>query len=320
MKYFLGIDGGGTKTAYLLVDENGTCLAEEKTEGCSYKEIGIDRTAQLLKGGVSQCLNKAGLNEQNLSAIVVGLPCFGELKEEDGLVSKAIRETFYCPVHITNDVEVGWAGSLGMRPGINIVAGTGSIAYGKNKAGESARSGGWSTFFGDEGSCYWLGRRTMELYSKQADGREEKGPLYELIREEFSLEEEMDFIGLMDREYIGERSRVASMQRLLLKAAKRHDPSAQRLYQEAARELGMMAGSILRQLWKDEKVPVSYSGGLFYAEEFVLPYLEKSVQDQNGFLVKPLFSPVQGAALMAIESVQGAGIDSVIENWKKEKR
>lgn len=321
MKYFLGIDGGGTKTAYLLVDENGTCLAEERTSGCSYKEIGINKTVQLLKSGVSQCLNQAGVKEEELSAIAIGLPCFGELKEQDRLVSRAIEEIFTsCPVHITNDVEVGWAGSLGMNPGVNIVAGTGSIAFGKNQEGMSARSGGWSTFFGDEGSCYWLGRRTMELYSKQADGRIQKGPLYNLMKSEFSLEEEMDFISLMEKEYIEERSKVASLQRFLLTAAQQGDLSAQKLYQEAAVELGMMAGSILKQLWNGEKVPVSYSGGLFHAKKFVLPYLEKLVQEQDGYLVTPAFSPVQGAVLMAIKLVDGTDIQRVTDYWRKEKR
>ena len=60
MKYFLGIDGGGTKTAYLLIDENGECLAEEKTGGCSYKEIGIEKTAEILKLGASECIMKSG--------------------------------------------------------------------------------------------------------------------------------------------------------------------------------------------------------------------------------------------------------------------
>ena len=321
MKYFLGIDGGGTKTAYLLIDENGECLAEEKTGGCSYKEIGIEKTAALLKEGASACLKKAGLIEDRLSSIVVGLPCFGELKVEDGIVSRAVKEIFMDrPIHITNDVEVGWAGSLGLQPGVNVVAGTGSIAFGKNEAGLCARSGGWSTFFGDEGSCYWLGRRTMELFSKQADGRVRRGPLYDIIKEEFSLDGEMDFIGRMDQEYIGERSKVASMQRLLLRAARQGDVPARRLYQEAAEELGSMAGSILKKLWDRERVPVSYSGGLFHAEEFVLPFLKRAVEEQNGYLLSPMFSPVEGAALMAVNSVAGTKIHRVIENWMSEKR
>lgn len=321
MKYFLGIDGGGTKTAYLLADETGKVLAQERTAGCSYKDIGLENTAKLLKEGAARCAQKAGMKEEQLAAIALGLPCLGEYKKEDAHVIQAIKKVFSsAPIHITNDVEAGWAGSLGLQPGINIVAGTGSIAFGKNIKGESRRSGGWSAFFGDEGSCHWLGRRTMELFSKEADGRVPKSSLYEILMEEFALEDEMDFIGYMDREYIGDRSKVASLQKFLLQAARDGDISAQELYRAAAEELGIMAGSILKQLWDEEEVPVSYSGGLFHAREFVLPVLEELVKKQNGYLVSPKFSPAEGAVLMAMSTVPGIEIAQVTENWNKEMR
>ena len=69
---------------------------------------------------------------------------------------------------IVNDSVVGWAGSLGLSSGINLVAGTGSIAYGRNDAGEEARAGGWDERFSDEGSCYWLGMKSLELFQKKA--------------------------------------------------------------------------------------------------------------------------------------------------------
>lgn len=316
MKYFFGIDGGGTKTAYLLVDETGRKLAVERTAGCSYKEIGIENTVNLLRKGALQCIRSAGITSRQLTGTAVGLPCFGELKEEDILLEKAVRECFdFSPVRITNDVEVGWAGSLGLQPGINIVAGTGSIAYGKNAEGRSARSGGWSVFFGDEGSCHWLGRRTMELFSKQADRRVEKGPLYEIVMEEFKLQDAMDFIKYMDRDYIPDRSRVASLQRLLLQAADRGDRAALQLYREAAEELAMMVESIAKSLWNGEKIRVSYSGGLFHAKEYVLPVLEKRIAGINAGLAGPLFSPVQGAVLMAM----GHDVDTVevVKAWKE---
>lgn len=322
MKYVLGIDGGGTKTAFLLSDETGKCMAEIKTAGCSYKEIGMKETAALLKNGASKCLEKAGVSESDLLAIAVGLPCFGELKEEDVLMESEIKSWFAGSVlYITNDVEVGWAGSLAMKNGVNVVAGTGSIAFGKNQTGKSARSGGWSTFFGDEGSCYWLGRRTMELFSKQADKRAPNGPLYEIIREVFKLQEDMDFIKQMDRDYIGERSKVASMQRYLLEAARQGDKEAQELYREAARELGIMAASILDRLWQKESVPVSYSGGLFHAKEYVLPLFEEIVEQHHGYLEAPKFTPVQGAVLLALDAGGfGRNIAKATEKWMKEMR
>jgi len=83
----------------------------------------------------------------------MGIPCYGESEDGDIELEKEIQTAFPgIPVYITNDVEVGWAGSLGLTPGVNVVAGTGSIAFGKDESGKTARCGGWSEFFSDEGS------------------------------------------------------------------------------------------------------------------------------------------------------------------------
>lgn len=316
MKYYLGIDGGGTKTAYLLVDENGTFLAESQAKGCSYLELGVENAVKYLMEGVGSCLAQAGIALDMLSGAGIGLPCLGENQQSDARILGMLRERFAgTPVCIVNDVEAGWAGSLGMEPGINIVSGTGSIAFGKNQSGESKRSGGWSTFFGDEGSCYWLGRRAMELFAKQADGRVPKGRLYDIVRETLSFEQDTDFIARMEEEYIPLRSKTASFQKTLLLAARQGDESAKSLYQEAAEELGLMAESIAHPLFGGEKVMVSYSGGLFHGKELVLPVLEKSIRRWKGQLAEPLFSPVQGAVLLGACQDGKAWMERIKENW-----
>ena len=88
-------------------------------------------------------------------------------------------------------------GILGLSSGINLVAGTGSIAYGRNDAGEEARAGGWDERFSDEGSCYWLGMKSLELFfSKESDGRAEKGALLEIFRNRFELKCDFDIIDI----------------------------------------------------------------------------------------------------------------------------
>lgn len=318
MRYYIGIDGGGTKTAYLLIDETGMRRFRLETKGCSYRELGINAVAQLLKKSVDTCLKEAGIPLEHIAGIAAGLPCYGEMQPEDDKLKEAVGKAFDgTPVHIVNDVEAGWAGSLGLKPGINIVAGTGSIAFGKNSQGETARSGGWSTFFGDEGSCYWLGRRTMELFSKQSDGRVKKGPLYQIMTAYFQLKNDLDFISQMDNGYIEDRSRVASLQKLLLEAAGMGDASARLLYQEAAAELAMMVNSIANKLWDGEEIAVSYSGGLFHAQEFVLPGLQQTANLCNGRLLQPEFTPVEGAALLAVQKFSQTNTTLIIEQWKK---
>ena len=102
---------------------------------------------------------------------------------------------------IVNDSAAGWAGSLGLEEGINLVAGTGSIAYGQNKFGTEARAGGWDDGFSDEGSCYWLGKKALELFSKESDGRVKKGKLLEIFRYNFNLKNDFDLIDIFDEVY-----------------------------------------------------------------------------------------------------------------------
>ncbi len=312
MDYFLGIDGGGTKTAYLLVNEKGQVISQLETEGITYQELRQPDLVRKFMTNVQCMLDKGKLGFENLTGLVIGLPCYGESETVD----RETKENFKCvfkeiPYHITNDVVVGWAGSLAMKPGINIVAGTGSIAYGKNQD-IGLRCGGWSPFFGDEGSCYWLGRKAMELFSKQADGRMEKEALYPLIMEHFNLNDPIDFIDLMEESYIPFRSKVAGLQKILLQAAQAGDKSAIKAYRDAAEELSLLTDCLARQLDLGGKpFQVSYSGGLFHAKEFVLPYFRACVEAMGGSLIQPILSPVQGAVLLAASLFSDLDLESL---------
>lgn len=302
MRFYCGIDGGGTKTAAVLTDENGKEYAAVQTGGSSYRSIGIEKTAELFAGQIEQCAKQAGISLSDLAGTVIGVPCFGENKKADreihDLLSGILPEV---PFYLCNDAEAGWAGSLGMKPGINVVAGTGSIAYGRNSRGESVRCGGWSTFFGDEGSCYWLGRKTVELFAKQMDGRIRQNGVYELIMEDCGAAHPHEFIDQMEKRAL-DRSYVAGIQKYLLLAAEQGDDSAMALYREAADELGLMVLTAARKIQiPGERLSVSVSGGLMHAEKFFLDRFLEWTERFDGQYIKPVTTPVKGAALMAVE-------------------
>ncbi len=303
MKYFIGIDGGGTKTAYVVGNEKGEILFRHKTEGSSYQGSSIDAVLNQISTAVDYCLIQVNLKRENCAGMVVGLPCYGESKNEDQEIQEKAKVYLSgIPYHIVNDVEVGWAGSLKLRDGINVVAGTGSIAFGRNEYKQTARSGGWSTFFSDEGSCYWLGRRTMELFGKESDGRLPKGALHKLIIEQYQLKEDIDFIAITEQEIIPYREKVAQLQKILLEAAEQGDTSAIHLYHEASEELYLMILGVVQQLKLSGKSFCwSYSGGLFHAKKFVLPRLKEKVNGLGGKLIDPMATPDEGAFLLAKE-------------------
>ena len=318
MQYLIGIDGGATKTAVCAAGVNDSFLSYAKTSGSSWREHGARKVALNLRETVAGLL---GDKFSQIAGIAMGLPCHGESAEGDLILEQSIHSMFSgVPIYFTNDVEVGWAGSLALVPGINIVAGTGSIAFGKDSYGNAARSGGWSEFFGDEGSCYWIGRKIMELFSKQADGRMPKDQLYSMVYNELELENDLSFIDKVHAKYIGFRKQVADLQYLAEKAALAGSPSAKALYDEAVYELCLLVDAVRNRLnFSGAPLIVSYSGGLFKTGDLVLPKFSGEVQKRGGKLAPPRFEPMEGALLLAFEHFSPGGLEQIKQRLEKSK-
>ena len=315
MQYLIGVDGGGTKTNIVAADKDSLELFFTKAHSSSWREQGIDFVVSNIKQSIYSQLIRA---DDTIVGMSLGLPYFGESPENEKPIISKFQAAFPgVPIYFSNDVEVGWAGSLGLKAGINVVSGTGSIAFGKNESGKSARCGGWSEFFGDEGSCYWIGKRVMELFSKQSDGRMEIDPLYEIVRSEFSLNDDFDFIDLMYKDYIGQRDKVASLQLLAQKAALNGSLSAIALYEEVIAELCLLVKALRDRLdFEKEKFNVSYSGGLFNVGELIIPEFSKRVQAIGGKLTGPEFGPAEGALLLSFSKFYPEGLPQIYEKLK----
>jgi len=306
MKYLLSMDGGGSKTAWLLTDEAGRIAARCTTEGGSRPQLTVSEVLDRIHQGIQTLLDMAGIGKNGLLAAAFGVPCYGEYPESDGVILADLRTALFpAAVAVCNDVELGFAGSLGLENGIHIVAGTGAIAIGRNSAGKTARSNGWSNYFSDDGSGYWLGMRTLNLFSKQSDGRLPQGPLLSIVRRAFSLKEDLDLSGYYDEHLADDRKKTAAVQLLLKEAAEAGDQSAIDLYGEAARELMGSIEAVYRTLGfsAGDRIKVSYSGGLFYEGNFILPVLSRLAQPLAVELVKPRFSPVWGGILLAMQQI-----------------
>lgn len=307
-KWFIGVDGGGTKTAAAVSLPDGKSVAETVRKGCSCQMLGVDGAVAVIIEGVRSCLEAAGITLDDCAGCCLGVPCYGENAENDAAMSEALKQALSpVPVRVVNDVEVGWAGARACRPGIHIVAGTGAIAFGKGPDQRAARCGGWNEFFGDEGSCYWVGREAMSLFTKQADGRIPRGPLYAIVRRELSLSEDMRFIDVAVRDLAPYRDRVAAFQLYAAQAAGLGDPAALSLYERAAKELAMLAGALRRELALPESAGVTCSGGLFRTGGLILEPLARELEGCGCVLQKPEKSALEGALLLAIEQFHGKG-------------
>lgn len=306
MEYVIGVDGGGTKTAVALADRDGNLLAQTVLESISYREHGMEAVARRLRAGTERVLAQAGLPAEAVRAAAVGAPGFGENPGGDRALKETVAAAFPgIPAAVVNDAQIAYYGALGGAPGINLVAGTGAIAYGEDGRGGAARSGGWSEQFSDEGSCYWLGRMAMGLFCKEADGRAPEGALYRLLREELGLKDDLDFITVMERDYLPDRGRTAGLQALLLQAARAGDGAAIALYRRACGELAQLAGGVRGRLQFAGAAPVSLTGGLLHAGELVAGPLAELLAAE-GMVYQPCKgAPLDGAVYLARRTLAG---------------
>ena len=312
MRTYLGVDGGGSKTAFLLIDEAGRVLASHTEGSAYYLQIGLDGLRALLARGIGTTLRTGGVAAGALDFAFLGLPAYGEdsrlLPALDSAVSPVLLPAQY---RCGNDSVCGWAGALACQDGINVVAGTGSIAYGEFE-GRTARAGGWGELFSDEGSAYWVAREGLRLFSRMSDGRAPRGPLYDILRRHFGLQADLDLCAAIYGES-ALRSELAGLARLVAEAAAAGDAEAAAVFAAAAEELAQIVAAVQQGLRIPAGIPVtvSYSGGLFQQRELLLEPLQRILARDGGVyrFAQPRLSPVAGAALYAAK-LSGAPLDA----------
>jgi N-acetylglucosamine kinase-like BadF-type ATPase len=302
-RLYLGVDGGGTKTALVLIDSEGTIRATHLAPGSYYLTIGLDTLGRLLVDAIDAVAAKAAVRVEDLDFAFFGIPAYGEDTVLTGPLSELPRRRLPAGRYLCgNDMICGWAGSLLCRDGISIVAGTGSICYGERN-GAVARCGGWGELFSDEGSAYWIACRGLNLFSRMSDGRAEKGPLYEIVRERLKITEDLDLCAHVFSRLEGDRAQIAQLSKWVTQAATAGDAAAMNIVREAAEELALMVDATRRKLdfGTTESVPVSYSGGVFDNVGALLLHFTAALQAfRPGYRVsEPELPPGIGAALYA---------------------
>jgi N-acetylglucosamine kinase-like BadF-type ATPase len=301
--FFLGVDGGGTKTRFALLDAGRKLVGEAQLGTSYFPEVGLDGVRSVLTNGVATVLAGAGIDESQIAYAFFGLPCYGEDSKAtpvlQSMPASILRHQRYA---CDNDMVCGWAGSLGAEDGINVVAGTGSIGYGQRGA-MSARAGGWGDVFSDEGSAYWIAVQGLNAYSRMSDGRLPKGPLHSLINETLNLKDDLELCAHIYGEHAPSRGELAKFSPLVSKAAALGDETAVDIFRRAGVELARIADAVR---WKlgfppGESVNLSYSGGAFAAGDLLLKPFQNALNaaSESFVLRRPLHDPHYGAALYA---------------------
>jgi N-acetylglucosamine kinase-like BadF-type ATPase len=306
MSIYLGIDGGGTKTAFVLLDDDGRELGSVEGPSSYHPEHGLEHVENVLVDGVTEVVARAGVGADRIDFAFVAIPTYGEASHEiavlDALPARALPRI---PYRCGNDMVAGWAGSLAYSDGINVVAGTGSMTYGE-RAGRTNRVGGWGELFGDEGSAYWIGLEGLRAFSWMSDGRLPRTSLYEDVRAATGVEEDLDVIDVVFTRWGRSRGRIAALAPIVVAAAAQGDDMAERIVEQAVGHLVGLVETTTRALGFEagEAIPVSYSGGVFRADT-IRSAFARSLSARAGAgmgayeLRTPRFSSPIGAALYA---------------------
>ncbi|MEV6823836.1 BadF/BadG/BcrA/BcrD ATPase family protein [Amycolatopsis sp. NPDC051102] len=296
---FLGVDGGGTKTAFCLMGLDGQVVAEARTASVYYLSEGVQIVEPLLRQGIGEACQAAGVQVADIAYAFFGLPAYGEISADvpvlDAIPARILGSRNY---RCGNDMICGWAGSLGAIDGINVVAGTGSIAYGEHD-GRQWRGGGWSELFGDEGSGYWVAIQGLNAFSRMVDGRLPAGPLAGEMRQALGLAADFDAIDVVVNRWHGDRGRIANLSKVVVRAAEAGDAVATGVLREAGRELALLVdvGRAALEFEAAQRVPVSYSGGVFGSAHVLSSFRDALSLEYD--LREPLLEPHIGAALYA---------------------
>ncbi|MCK9408724.1 MAG: hypothetical protein M0R68_06275 [Bacteroidetes bacterium] len=306
-QYIIGMDGGGTKTHAVITDQQGAFLAEHFAGPSNFQIIGIEKAAETIFTLVELCCETVDCRTQDVAAIVCGLTGAGRAGDQkqmlDGLKKFArAKKHPLKKVIVESDARIALEGALNGGAGIILIAGTGSIAFGKDAKGNIHRVGGWGRILGDEGSGYYLGRLGLTAITRHIDGRGEKTKLTAMATKMFGLSDQTAIINAVYKENFD----VASIAPLVITAAERRDVVCQGIIENAVIELAwhvqVAAEKISTGSTKKvkEKIHVSFIGGLLSNDTLVSRLLKQYLEVHFPVIeiIPPISSPAFGAVVM----------------------
>jgi N-acetylglucosamine kinase-like BadF-type ATPase len=300
-RFFLGVDGGGTKTAAILIDHHGLEIARVVSGPSNFYSVGRAMAEASLREAISQVLSSADLAAMDVSAIGLGMSGADRPGDRQVLRAMLSRIAHFSRVVIANDAETALVGGIGRRYGVVLIAGTGAIAYGVNARGETRRADGWGYLVGDEGSAHWIGLQALRAVVRAYDGR---GPATVLQGRLASHLGPSDVSTLVMHVYAADFGvpQMAALAPLVSQAAQDGDALAQDILREAGRRLGITLSAVIRGLEMTQAdFEVLLLGGVLRARDLVWETVVNALAEAapRAQVIEPRHDAAVGAALLA---------------------
>ena len=317
MNYILGIDGGGTKTLAVCADIHGNILGIGISSGSNYHTVGLGEAIAAIKRSSTQAMSIAGVKHSDVRSACIGLAGAGRETDRYILLPAFTGLLIADKVILEHDAFIALAGAMVCNPGVIVIAGTGTMAFGINSSGEQNRSSGWGNILGDEGSAYYIGHNALISACKAYDGRGAETVLIDGIVKLLELD---DFNDVVKKIYSASPKDIAGIAPLVSQTAYAGDEVAIRIMKDAGIELALSAVSVIKRLgMEDDKVQVATTGSVFNAGEILMTHFIESVKSTipHAEIICPKFKPVIGALLLALQEIGVEFTNNLLENLKK---
>lgn len=318
MKLYLGVDGGGSKTTAALCDENGHILARGAGGASNYLAVGLEAATFSINRAISEAL--AGYEDQ-ARTVCIGLAGVGRT-EDLALIKSALIDAnpSLAQAFITHDAHVAWAGATALRPGVVIISGTGSIAYGVGADGREHRCGGYGPIYSDEGSGYEMGRKAIVHSIRVTDGRGAPDELARSVCRQLGCETLGDLAHRAARNSFP-RQDVALLTQSVSSAFVLGNDAAQRIVQEAALSLAELGCTVARHLDLPPSgdFPITLTGGAIASVAGLRDATTKQIRTTlpSAQVDRGRISPLGGALLLAMQSADVKVSEAVVRNLSR---
>ncbi len=302
---YLGVDGGGTKTTVVLLDEEKQTVGEGFSGASNPLRVGIETAVSNILTATNGACDAANKNLGDIVSATLGL---AGVRREDlrRRVAEIFNRNFQLKyVEVLTDAETALYGATLGRAGLVVIAGTGSICIGQNELGKRATAGGWGPLAGDEGGGAGIARRALQAIAKASDGRGKQTRLSEVAIKYFRAGQLEDLSVAIYAPQI-DNARIAGFARHVIEAAREGDEIALEVLREAAGELALAANTVIHELKLErKKFPIAPVGGIFRGGNNLItkPFMENvQAVAPKAFLTEPVLSPAVAAAQMAFEN------------------
>ncbi|MGC2696563.1 MAG: BadF/BadG/BcrA/BcrD ATPase family protein [Candidatus Angelobacter sp.] len=297
MPLYLGIDAGGTKTD-CAVSNGAELLGQATGASCKLARVGKERGRENLQAVIRQACGLAHVSPNEVQHVCIGM-AGASLAEAVHWAQQTIRElTPDATIYVAGDHVIAHRAAFGTSPGVLVISGTGSIAFGRNQAGETARAGGWGPNVSDEGSAFWVGREAVAEALRSFDVGKSNG-LLSTIADCWKVAPE-EVIRLAN----ASEPRFPELAGPVVNAAEHGDEHAREITERAGKALAGLASAVIQRLWPQGGiVPVALSGGVLQGSALVRQAFKEAmrVQQPQAAVSFAYVRPVLGALEIAAQ-------------------